>query len=215
MTSDGHAYTLTYEGDTVQAASDVAAGIHITTDTGAAAGAALQIEFDQQGSINGTAAVRIATDAAEGSYSLYWLNPDSLTIQSAGSGRIASGHAEISVRMGGRYWLSENVVRLDGNAADGSVEAVASGQRPDGNGSWGKWFFRILRRECRIRQIYRIGLRKPADIRKPEYCRFGRQFFGIIRTDCDGRGYGRDHEPGRTGKAFRETGAGICGRQEN
>lgn len=140
VTSDGHAYTLTYEGDTVQAASDVAAGIHITTDTGAAAGAALQIEFDQQGSINGTAAVRIATDAAEGSYSLYWLNPDSLTIQSAGSGRIASGHAEISVRMGGRYWLSENVVRLDGNAADGSVEAVASGSgqtetAAGGNGS--------------------------------------------------------------------------------
>src|SRR5699024_11487181 len=70
--------------------------------SGAAAGAALQIEFDQQGSINGTAAVRIATDAAEASYSLYWLNPDSLTIQSAGSGRIASGHAEILVRMGGR-----------------------------------------------------------------------------------------------------------------
>ena len=124
----------------MQAASDVAAGIHITTDTGAAAGAALQIEFDQQGNINGTAAVRIATDAAEGSYSLYWLNPDSLTIQSAGSGRIASGHAEISVHMGGRYWLSENVVRLDGNAADGSVEAVASGSgqtetAAGGNGS--------------------------------------------------------------------------------
>lgn len=127
VTSDGHAYTLTYEGNTVQAASDVAAGIRITTDTGAAAGAALLIEFDQQGSMNGTAALRIATDAEEGSYSLYWLNPDSLTIQSAGSGRIASGYAGISVRMGGRYWLSENVVRLDGNAADGSVEAVSSG----------------------------------------------------------------------------------------
>ena len=190
VTSDGHAYTLTYEGDTVQAASDVAAGIHITTDTGAAAGAALQIEFDQQGSINGTAAVRIATDAAEGSYSLYWLNPDSLTIQSAGSGRIASGHAEISVRMGGRYWLSENVVRLDGNAADGSVEAVASGSgqtetAAGGNGS--------SESSGGVPDPADIPHRPPetADIRKPEYCRFGRQFFGIIRTDCDGRGYGR------------------------
>ena len=64
----------------------------------------------------------------KGPISLYWLNPDSLTIQSAGSGRIASGHAENIGAYGEedigclKMWYV-----LDGNAADGSVEAVASG----------------------------------------------------------------------------------------
>ena len=186
MTSDGHAYTLTYEGDTVQAASGCGGRYPHNNRYRRRAGAALQIEFDQQGSINGTAAVRIATDAAEGSYSLYWLNPDSLTIQSAGSGRIASGHAEISVRMGEDIgclkmwyvWMETRRMEVWRRLLPGSGQTETA--------AGGNWFFRILRRECRIRQIYRIGLRKPADIRKPEYCRFGRQFFGIIRTDCDG-----------------------------
>ena len=161
------------------------AGIHITTDTGAAAGAALQIEFDQQGSINGTAAVRIATDAAEGSYSLYWLNPDSLTIQSAGSGRIASGHAEISVRMGEEdIGCLENVVRLDGKRGGWKcggrlLPAAARRKRqlgemvlpnpPEGSAGSGRY------------TASASGNRQTSG--KPEYCRFGRQFFGIIRTD--------------------------------
>ena len=79
------------------------AGIKIGTGSNTINGTQAQVEFSQSGSMNGTATLSVKTSVKDGSWNLYWLNPDKLTIQSAKTATVSSGKLKMNVTTGGRY----------------------------------------------------------------------------------------------------------------
>ncbi len=126
LTPDGDAYTLTWDGKTVTSAKDVQAGVKITTGSGTASGTAAQIEFYQSGSMNGSVTLSAETSVKSGSWKTYWMNPDKLKIQSAKTATVSSGKLNMTVTIGGRYWLSTKDLQLEGTTASGKTTAVSS-----------------------------------------------------------------------------------------
>ena len=124
--ADGTDYTLTYQGAEIQAAADIQAGVKISQGDVSVEGAALQVEFLQNGSMNGPVTLETTCSAADGTYDLYWLNPDKLTIQSAGTAQVASGKLKMTVSIGGRYWLAKEILGLNGNNNSGTPEGLTS-----------------------------------------------------------------------------------------
>ena len=124
--ADGTDYTLTYQGAEIQAAADIQAGVKISQGDVSVEGAALQVEFLQNGSMNGPVTLETTCSAADGTYDLYWLNPDKLTIQSAGTAQVASGKLKMTVSIGGRYWLAKEILGLNGNDNSGTPEGLTS-----------------------------------------------------------------------------------------
>lgn len=110
--SGGSTYTLTWDGKTVKKASDVKAGIKIGTGSNTINGTQAQVEFSQSGSMNGTVTLSVKTSVKDGSWNLYWLNPDKLTIQSAKTATVSSGKLKMSVTTGGRYWLASSAPKM-------------------------------------------------------------------------------------------------------
>lgn len=134
LLSGGTPYTLTYDGGSLLSSSAVDAGVRLSDGEDAAEGAALQVEFAQSGSMNGPVTLETACSVEDGTYDLYWLNPDKLVIQSAGTATVASGRLKMTVSIGGRYWLSGDVISLDGNTVSGVPEGIAGGGT-EGNGN--------------------------------------------------------------------------------
>lgn len=126
LTPDGDAYTLTWDGKTVTSAKDVQAGVKITTGSGTASGTAAQIEFYQSGSMNGSVTLSAETSVKSGSWKTYWMNPDKLKIQSAKTATVASGKLNMTVTIGGRYWLSTKDLQLEGTTASGRTTTISS-----------------------------------------------------------------------------------------
>ncbi len=126
LTPDGDAYTLTWDGKTVTSAKDVQAGVKITTGSGTASGTAAQIEFYQSGSMNGSVTLSAETSVKSGSWKTYWMNPDKLKIQSAKTATVSSGKLNMTVTIGGRYWLSTKDLQLEGTTTSGKTTAVSS-----------------------------------------------------------------------------------------
>ena len=124
--ADGTDYTLTYQGAEIQAAAEIQAGVKTSQGDGSVEGAALQVEFLQNGSMNGPVTLEMTCSAADGTYDLYWLNPDKLTIQSAGTAQVASGKLKMTVSIGGRYWLAKEILGLNGNDNSGTPEGLTS-----------------------------------------------------------------------------------------
>ena len=123
---DGDAYTLTWDGKTVTSAKDVQAGVKMTTGSGTANGTAAQIEFYQSGSMNGSVTLSAETSVKSGSWKTYWMNPDKLKIQSAKTATVSSGKLNLTVTIGGRYWLSTKDLRLEGTTASGRTTEISS-----------------------------------------------------------------------------------------
>lgn len=126
LTPDGDAYTLTWDGKTVTSAKDVQAGVKMTTGSGTASGTAAQIEFYQSGSMNGSVTLSAETSVKSGSWKTYWMNPDKLKIQSAKTATVSSGKLNMTVTIGGRYWLSTKDLRLEGTTASGRTTEISS-----------------------------------------------------------------------------------------
>lgn len=126
LTPDGDAYTLTWDGKTVTSAKDVQAGVKMTTGSGTANGTAAQIEFYQSGSMNGSVTLSAETSVKSGSWKTYWMNPDKLKIQSAKTATVSSGKLNMTVTIGGRYWLSTKDLRLEGTTASGRTTEISS-----------------------------------------------------------------------------------------
>lgn len=126
LTPDGDAYTLTWDGKTVTSAKDVQAGVKMTTGSGTASGTAAQIEFYQSGSMNGSVTLSAETSVKSGSWKTYWMNPDKLKIQSAKAATVSSGKLNMTVTIGGRYWLSTKDLRLEGTTASGRTTEISS-----------------------------------------------------------------------------------------
>lgn len=123
---DGSPYTLSWDAGDVTGTGDIDAGVALLEGKDTLKGTEAQVELAQQGGMNGKAHLSVKSGAASGTYDLYWYNPDKLSIQSAKTAKVASGAVEMDVTMGGRYWLSDGTVRLDGNNADGSVAGAGS-----------------------------------------------------------------------------------------
>lgn len=126
LTPDGDAYTLTWDGKTVTSTKDVQAGVKMTTGSGTASGTAAQIEFYQSGSMNGSVTLSAETSVKSGSWKTYWMNPDKLKIQSAKTATVSSGKLNMTVTIGGRYWLSTKDLRLEGTTASGRTTEISS-----------------------------------------------------------------------------------------
>ena len=125
--SGGSTYTLTWDGKTVKKASDVKAGIKIGTGSNTINGTQAQVEFSQSGSMNGTATLSVKTSVKDGSWNLYWLNPDKLTIQSAKTATVSSGKLKMSVTTGGRYWLARTAPKVgEDTSTDGQGTKVGT-----------------------------------------------------------------------------------------
>lgn len=139
--SGGSTYTLTWDGKTVKKASDVKAGIKIDTGSNTINGTQAQVEFSQSGSMNGTVTLSVKTSVKDGSWNLYWLNPDKLTIQSAKTATVSSGKLKMSVTTGGRYWLASSAPKVaedtfsDGKSSSvGSIQSSKSSSKSSGSG---------------------------------------------------------------------------------
>lgn len=125
--SGGSTYTLTWDGTTVKKASDVKAGIKIGTGSNTISGTQAQVEFAQSGSMNGTVKLSVKTSVKDGTWNLYWLNPDKLTIQSAKTATVSSGKLKMSVTTGGRYWLASSAPKVgEDTSSDGKSSSVGS-----------------------------------------------------------------------------------------
>lgn len=125
--SGGSTYTLTWDGKTVKKASDVKAGIKIGTGSNTINGTQAQVEFSQSGSMNGTVTLSVKTSVKDGSWNLYWLNPDKLTIQSAKTATVSSGKLKMSVTTGGRYWLASSAPKMgEDTSSDDKTTKVGS-----------------------------------------------------------------------------------------
>lgn len=125
--SGGSTYTLTWDGKTVKKASDVKAGIKIGTGSNTINGTQAQVEFSQSGSMNGTATLSVKTSVKDGSWNLYWLNPDKLTIQSAKTATVSSGKLKMNVTTGGRYWLASSAPKMgEDTSSDDKTTKVGS-----------------------------------------------------------------------------------------
>lgn len=125
--SGGSTYTLTWDGKTVKKASDVKAGIKIGTGSNTISGTQAQVEFAQSGSMNGTVTLSVKTGVKDGSWNLYWLNPDKLTIQSAKTATVSSGKLKMSVTTGGRYWLARTAPKVgEDTSTDGQGTKVGT-----------------------------------------------------------------------------------------
>ena len=125
--SGGSTYTLTWDGTTVKKASDVKAGIKIGTGSSTISGTQAQVEFVQSGSMNGTVKLSVKTSVKDGTWNLYWLNPDKLTIQSAKTATVSSGKLKMSVTTGGRYWLASSAPKVgEDTSSDGKSSSVGS-----------------------------------------------------------------------------------------
>ena len=125
--SGGSTYTLTWDGKTVKKASDVKAGIKIGTGSNTINGTQAQVEFSQSGSMNGTVTLSVKTSVKDGSWNLYWLNPDKLTIQSAKTATVSSGKLKMSVTTGGRYWLARSAPKMgEDTSSDDKTTKVGS-----------------------------------------------------------------------------------------
>lgn len=125
--SDGTGYTLSYDGRNVASAQDVDARVYVTEGKGMVSGAKAQVEFAQPGSLNGPATLTVKSGLKDGSYKLYWLDPDEVNIKSAKTAEVSGKSMTLTASTGGRYWLSTGTVRLDGNKADGSVSRAFLG----------------------------------------------------------------------------------------
>ena len=136
--ANGSGYTLTYDGSSVQAVRDVKAGVRLQEGDQTVKGSAAQIVFAQDGSMNGSVTLRAKSGVSDGRYQLYWLNPGRLTIQSAKTAAAASGTIEMKVSMGGCYWLSDEVLRLDKTYGDGSIAGAVPGFAESGSTETGK-----------------------------------------------------------------------------
>ena len=139
--SGGSTYTLTWDGKTVKKASDVKAGIKIGTGSNTINGTQAQVEFAQSGSMNGTVKLSVKTSVKDGTWNLYWLNPDKLTIQSAKTATVSSGKLKMSVTTGGRYWLASSAPKVgedtssDGKSSSvGSIQSSKSSSKSSGSG---------------------------------------------------------------------------------
>ena len=125
--SGGSTYTLTWDGKNVKKAGDVKAGIKIGTGSNTISGTQAQVEFTQSGSMNGTVALSVKTGVKDGSWNLYWLNPDKLTIQSAKTATVSSGKLKMSVITGGRYWLASSAPKMgEDTSSDDKTTKVGS-----------------------------------------------------------------------------------------
>lgn len=132
--SGGSTYTLTWDGTTVKKASDVKAGIKIGTGSNTISGTQAQVEFAQSGSMNGTVKLSVKTSVKDGTWNLYWLNPDKLTIQSAKTATVSSGKLKMSVTTGGRYWLASSAPKVgEDTSSDGKSSSVGSIQSSKGS----------------------------------------------------------------------------------
>lgn len=132
--SGGSTYTLTWDGTTVKKASDVKAGIKIGTGSSTISGTQAQVEFAQSGSMNGTVKLSVKTSVKDGTWNLYWLNPDKLTIQSAKTATVSSGKLKMSVTTGGRYWLASSAPKVEEDtSSDGKSSSVGSIQSSKGS----------------------------------------------------------------------------------
>lgn len=123
---NGSPYTLSWNAGDVTGTGDIDAGVALLEGKDTLKGTEAQVELAQQGGMNGKARLSVESNVASGTYDLYWYNPDKLSVQSAKTAKVSSGAVEMDVTMGGRYWLSDSVVRLDGNNADGSVAGAGS-----------------------------------------------------------------------------------------
>lgn len=139
--SGGSTYTLTWDGTTVKKASDVKTGIKIGTGSSTISGTQAQVEFAQSGSMNGTVKLSVKTSVKDGTWNLYWLNPDKLTIQSAKTATVSSGKLKMSVTTGGRYWLASSAPKVgedtssDGKSSSvGSIQSSKSSSKSSGSG---------------------------------------------------------------------------------
>ena len=125
--SGGSTYTLTWDGKNVKKAGDVKAGIKIGTGSNTISGTQAQVEFAQSGSMNGTVTLSVKTGVKDGSWNLYWLNPDKLTIQSAKTATVSSGKLKMSVTTGGRYWLARTAPKVgEDTSTDGQGTKVGT-----------------------------------------------------------------------------------------
>ena len=125
--SGGSTYTLTWDGKNVKKAGDVKAGIKIGTGSNTINGTQAQVEFSQSGSMNGTVTLSVKTSVKDGSWNLYWLNPDKLTIQSAKTATVSSGKLKMSVTTGGRYWLASSAPKMgEDTSSDDKTTKVGS-----------------------------------------------------------------------------------------
>lgn len=139
--SGGSTYTLTWDGTTVKKASDVKAGIKIGTGSSTISGTQAQVEFAQSGSMNGTVKLSVKTSVKGGTWNLYWLNPDKLTIQSAKTATVSSGKLKMSVTTGGRYWLASSAPKVGEDTSSngksssvGSIQSSKSSSKSSGSG---------------------------------------------------------------------------------
>ncbi|MBT9848820.1 hypothetical protein GPK96_19585, partial [Blautia sp. MCC289] len=108
-------------------ASDVKAGIKIGTGSNTINGTQAQVEFSQSGSMNGTVTLSVKTSVKDGSWNLYWLNPDKLTIQSAKTATVSSGKLKMNVTTGGRYWLASSAPKMgEDTSSDDKTTKVGS-----------------------------------------------------------------------------------------
>lgn len=125
--SGGSTYTLTWDGKNVKKAGDVKAGIKIGTGSNTISGTQAQVEFTQSGSMNGTVKLSVKTSVKDGTWNLYWLNPDKLTIQSAKTATVSSGKLKMSVTTGGRYWLARTAPKVgEDTSTDGQGTKVGT-----------------------------------------------------------------------------------------
>ena len=125
--SGGSTYMLIWDGKTVKKASDVKAGIKIGTGSNTINGTQAQVEFSQSGSMNGTVTLSVKTSVKDGSWNLYWLNPDKLTIQSAKTATVSSGKLKMNVTTGGRYWLASSAPKMgEDTSSDDKTTKVGS-----------------------------------------------------------------------------------------
>ena len=125
--SGGSTYTLTWDGTTVKKVSDVKTGIKIGTGSSTISGTQAQVEFAQSGSMNGTVKLSVKTSVKDGTWNLYWLNPDKLTIQSAKTATVSSGKLKMSVTTGGRYWLARTAPKVgEDTSTDGQGTKVGT-----------------------------------------------------------------------------------------
>lgn len=132
--SGGSTYTLTWDGKNVKKAGDVKAGIKIGTGSNTISGTQAQVEFTQSGSMNGTVTLSVKTGVKDGSWNLYWLNPDKLTIQSAKTATVSSSKLKMSVTTGGRYWLASSAPKMgEDTSSDGKSSSVGSIQSSKGS----------------------------------------------------------------------------------
>lgn len=139
--SGGSTYTLTWDGTTVKKAGDVKAGIKIGTGSNTISGTQAQVEFAQSGSMNGTVKLSVKTSVKDGTWNLYWLNPDKLTIQSAKTATVSSGKLKMSVTTGGRYWLASSAPKVgedtssdEKSSSVGSIQSSKSSSKSSGSG---------------------------------------------------------------------------------